>query len=286
MIHTVKYLKYLFLPLFIILSCTAPEKQKLDVMTFNIRYENPGDGMFAWDNRKEMVFWLIEKYDPDILGIQEALESQMTELDTALSDYLWAGVGRDDGKCKGEYVPVFYKKDRFEMVEEGHFWLSENPSEAGSMGWDAACTRMVSWIKIADINSGDELFVFNTHFDHVGVEARINSAKLFSDSVLSIAADYPVIMTGDFNAPPGSDPLNILSELFIDARVLGVEQNYESATTFVGFPADLTRNDIIDHIFISPHFELDEFEIISDNAGGFFPSDHLPVFASLSLKKP
>src|SRR5210317_2229525 len=112
MIHTIKYLKVLFLSLIILLSCTAQEKQKLDVMTFNIRYENPDDGIFAWDSRKEMVFWLIEKYDPDILGIQEALEGQMKELDTALSGYLWTGVGRDDGQCKGEYVPVFYKKDR------------------------------------------------------------------------------------------------------------------------------------------------------------------------------
>jgi endonuclease/exonuclease/phosphatase family metal-dependent hydrolase len=118
------------------------------------------------------------------------------------------------------------------------------------------------------------------------MDARKNSAELFSDSVRSIAAELPVVMMGDFNAPPGSDPLNILSELFIDARVLGVEQNNELSTTFVGFPADLTRNDIIDHIFISSHFGLDKFEIISDNAGGFFPSDHLPVFASLSLKNP
>jgi endonuclease/exonuclease/phosphatase family metal-dependent hydrolase len=266
-------------------SCDVSEKQKLKVMTYNIRYENPGDGMFAWDSRKEMVFWLIEKYDPDIIGIQEALESQMTELDTALSSFNWTGVGREDGMCKGEYVPVFFKKDKFQLEEEGRFWLSEKPAEAGSMGWDAACTRMVTWINLKDIKDGSEYFVFNTHFDHVGVEARIKSAQMLSDSVLSIAGTKPVIILGDFNALPGSDPLNILSEVFIDARVLGVDQNYESATTFVGFPADLTRNDIIDHIFISSHFNVEEFEIISDNAGGFFPSDHLPVFASLSLNK-
>jgi endonuclease/exonuclease/phosphatase family metal-dependent hydrolase len=281
-----KYHKLLFLPILILLCCSAPEKQYLDVMTFNIRYDNPDDGIFAWDSRKEMVFWLIEKYDPDILGIQEALESQMKELDTALSGYLWAGVGRDDGMCKGEYVPVFYKKDRFELSEEGRFWLSEKPHEAGSMGWDAVCTRMVTWIRIEDLNSGTEYFVFNTHFDHIGVDARVRSAKLLSDSVISIAGNNPVIILGDFNAPPNSDPLNILTELFIDARVLRVEHNYDSATTFVGFPADLTRTDIIDHIFISSHFGLEEFEIISDNAGGFFPSDHLPVRAALSIELP
>ena len=255
-------------------------------MTFNKRYDNPDHGIFAWDSRKEMVFWLIEKYDPDVLGIQEALEGQMTELDTALSGYLWAGVGRDDGICKGEYVPVFYKKDRFELAKEGRFWLSDKPSEAGSMGWDAVCTRMVTWIRIEDVNNGTGYFVFNTHFDHVGVAARVKSAKMLSDSIISIAGNNPVIILGDFNALPDSDPLNILSELFIDARVLGVEQHDEPATTFVGFPADLTKNDIIDHIFISSHFGLEEFEIISDNAGGFFPSDHLPVRAALSFEIP
>jgi len=254
-------------------------------MTFNIRYENPNDGLFAWDSRKEMVFWLIEKYDPDILGIQEALSDQMNELDEALSAYQWSGAGRDDGICKGEYVPVFFKKDRFTMSEEGQFWLSETPAEAGSMGWDAACTRMVSWIRLEEINSGNEYYVFNTHFDHMGEEARMNSALLLSDSVRVIAGQNPAIITGDLNCGPESDPLNILSELFTDSRLLAIQENSGSATTFVGFPADLSRNELIDHIFISPHFIVDEYEIISDNAGGFFPSDHLPVRVSLSLRE-
>jgi endonuclease/exonuclease/phosphatase family metal-dependent hydrolase len=283
MTHIIKYLKILILPCAVLLACGEPDKQNLDVMTFNIRYENPDDGMFAWDSRKEMVFWLIEKYDPDILGVQEALESQMLELDKALSTYDWTGVGREDGDCRGEYIPVFYRKDRFQIAEEGYFWLSERPEKAGSLGWDAACTRMVNWIGLVDTDKS-KYFVFNTHFDHVGEEARIKSAKMLSDSVKSIAGNSPVIILGDFNAPPGSDPLNILTEFFIDARVLGVEKAYESATTFVGFPADLTRSDIIDHIFITRHFNVEKFEIISDNAGGFFPSDHLPVFASLSRK--
>ena len=269
-----------------ILSCSAPERENLEVMTFNIRYENPGDGMFAWDSRKEMVFWLLEKYDPDILGIQEALKGQMDELDEALSAYGWSGAGRDDGVCKGEYVPVFFKKDRFILAGEGQFWLSEKPGQPGSKGWDAACTRMVSWIKLQEIPTGYEYFVFNTHFDHVGEEARMKSAKLLADSISNIARLEPVIIMGDLNCGPGSDPINILSELFTDSRLAAIEKNSASGTTFVGFPADLTKGDIIDHIFISTHFGVDAYEIISDNAGGFFPSDHLPVRVSLSLKMP
>lgn len=279
-------LRILIIPLLIIMSCSAPEREGIEVMTFNIRYNNPDDGSFSWDSRKEMVFWLIEKYNPDILGVQEALQGQMDELDLALSGYRWSGAGRDDGNCKGEYVPVFYKKERFMLAEEGRFWLSEDPGVPGSKGWDAACTRMVTWIKLQEISTGYDYFVFNTHFDHVGEEARLESARLLSDSIRRIASLAPVIITGDLNCGPDSDPLNILSELFSDSRLLAIKKDSVSATTFVGFPADLTRSDIIDHIFISPHFGVDEYEIISDNAGGFFPSDHLPVRASLSLKMP
>jgi len=286
MIPIIKHKAVFLASLLFILSCSAPERENLEVMTFNIRYENPADGMFAWDSRKEMVFWLLEKYDPDILGIQEALKGQMDELDEALSAYGWSGAGRDDGVCKGEYVPVFFKKDRFILAGEGHFWLSEKPGEPGSKGWDAACTRMVSWIKLREITTSDEYFVFNTHFDHVGEEARMKSAKLLADSISNITRREPVIIMGDLNCGPGSGPLNILSELFTDSRLAAIEKNSASGTTFVGFPADLTKGDIIDHIFISSHFEVDAYEIISDNASGFFPSDHLPVRVSLSLMKP
>ena len=253
-------------------------------MTFNIRYDNPDDGLFSWDNRKDMVFWVIKKYNPDILGIQEALKGQMDELDKELNDYKWSGVGRDDGNDKGEFVPIFYKKERFILEDEGRFWLSETPDIPGSMGWDAACTRMVSWIKLKEISSGLEYFVFNTHFDHVSEKARLKSAVLLSDSIHQIAGNNPVIITGDLNCGPASDPIIYLSRLFTDTRGQAKEKNLGSATTFVGFPADMTRNQIIDHIFISPHFGVDDYEIIQDNSNGFYPSDHLAVWASLSLK--
>jgi len=286
MILTTKHRILAFIFLLAVVSCSAPTPENIEVMTFNIRYENPDDGLFEWDGRKEMVYWLIEKYRPDILGVQEALESQMYELDTALSDYRWSGVGRDDGECLGEYVPVFYNKERFVLAGEGQFWLSEDPALPGSKGWDAVCTRMVSWIKLQEISSGCEYYVFNTHFDHIGEEARLKSARLLSDSVKHIANQKPAIIMGDFNCGPASDPLNVLSELFSDSRLLAKKVDSLSTTTYVGFPADLTHGNIIDHIFISPHFGVVEYEIIGDNAGGFFPSDHLPVRARLSLKMP
>ena len=288
MIHTIKISRIILLlaAFLFVISCSKPERENIEVMTFNIRYDNPDDGMFAWESRKEMVFWLIEKYNPDILGIQEALKEQMDELDGALNGYRWSGAGRDDGECKGEYVPLFYNKDRFMLSDEGHFWLSENPGEPGSKGWDAACSRMVSWIKLEEIGSGYEYFIFNTHFDHEGEEARLKSARLLSDSIQYIAMHDPVIITGDLNCGSDSDPLDLLSKHFTNCRLQLIDKDSVSGTTFVGFPADLSRNEIIDHIFISSHFAVDEYEVIPDNANGFFPSDHLPVRVSLSLKTP
>lgn len=286
MIRLIDFRNLFVLALLAITSCSASQREHIEVMTFNIRYANPDDGMFSWDSRREMVYWLIEKYDPDILGIQEALKGQMDGLDSALNAYRWSGAGRDDGDTKGEYVPVFFKKDRFMLAGEGHFWLSDDPGIPGSTGWDAACTRMVSWIRLQEINTGFEYYVFNTHFDHVGEEARMNSARLMADSIRQIAGLKPVIITGDFNCGPGSAPLEVLSDLFMDARKEAVRADSVSGTTYVGFPGDLMQGEIIDHILLSKHFRVDEYEIITDNAGGFFPSDHLPVRVSLSLKMP
>jgi len=265
MIHTIKISRIILLlaALLFVISCSQPERENIEVMTFNIRYENHYDGMFSWDSRKEMVFWLIEKYNPDILGIQEALKGQIDEL-----------------------VPVFYNRDRFMLADEGQFWLSENPGEPGSKGWDAACSRMVSWIKLKETSSGNEYFVFNTHFDHVGKEARLNSARLLVDSIRSIARRKPVILTGDFNCQAGSSPHKMLSQLLIDSKTDAENIDISVPTTYLGFPANLDEKNIIDHILLSKHFIVTEYEIVSDNSGGYFPSDHLPVRARLELMIP
>ena len=209
----------------------------------------------------------------------------MDNLEASLSQYAWFGAGRDDGETRGEYVPVFYRKDRFVIGGQGNFWLSDDPGTPGSIGWDAACSRMVSWLKLEEINGGRAYYVFNTHFDHVGEESRKKSAAILLDSIRHIAAGAPVIITGDFNCEPGSAPLLALEELFEDTREEAALKDEGSGTTFVGFPGDLMKGKIIDHIFVSRHFDVAEHEIISDNTNGFFPSDHLPVRVKLILKK-
>ena len=275
----------LFIFLFFFSGCSV-ERQRIDVMSFNIRYNNPNDGIFSWDHRKDMVSWTIQTYKPDVLGVQEALKGQLADLASSLPAYNWVGQGRDDGNDKGEYVPVFYRKDRFSLLEEGHFWLSETPDEPGSMGWDAACTRMVSWVKLKEINSGYSFYFFNTHFDHMGEEARQQSAQLLSDSIRLIASLKPVIITGDFNCAEGSDAFKIMTRLFDDSRDIADRTIEPLPTTYLGFPANLEETNIIDHIFLSPHFIVREYEIAAENSGGYFPSDHLPVWARLELRMP
>jgi endonuclease/exonuclease/phosphatase family metal-dependent hydrolase len=175
------------------------QQSGISVMTYNIWYANPDAGENIWENRREGVVQAILDQKTDIAGLQEVLYDQLTYLEEKLPDYAWMGAARDDGKQKGEFAPVFFKKQRFELLGSGNFWLSETPDSAGTLGWDAACVRIVTWAKFRERNSSSEFVVFNTHFDHEGDTARLNSAMLLKEKIAAIAGDQPVIVTGDFN---------------------------------------------------------------------------------------
>ena len=179
--------------------------EPVNVMTFNVRYDNPDDSLNNWKYRKDRVANAIRFYDADIVGTQEVLHNQMEDLRQRLPGYESIGVGREDGKEAGEYSALWYRADRFTAKESGWFWLSETPEVAGSKGWDGACERIATWAKLQDKLTGKELFVMNTHLDHVGVAARREGVKLVLDKIQELGGDLPVILTGDFNAEPESD---------------------------------------------------------------------------------
>src|SRR5512138_3465563 len=167
--------------LLIVLALATPmftSAQSLTVMSYNIRYDNPGDGRNAWPNRKDRLIQLIRDESPDLIGLQEALHHQLTDILNGVEGYAMVGVGRDDGKQKGEYSAILYRTSAFELRDENTFWLSETPEVPGSKSWDAAITRVVTWARFRDIKSKKVFFAFNTHFDHMGKEARRESAKL------------------------------------------------------------------------------------------------------------
>lgn len=266
------------------------------VMSFNIRYDNPGDGTNAWPLRRDAVAELIKTERPDIAGLQEALLSQIDDLQTRLPSYDWHGVGRDDGKQRGEFVPIFYRRDRFEPLDTGTFWLSETPNLPGSKSWDAAITRLVTWMKLKDKLTGRTLYAFNTHFDHLGWQARIASAHLLLSEMRRIAGDAPVVLTGDFNTVPSSTPYRIITTGISDNAESGGEQSESHLddarrisaaapigpnSTWNGFQEVLAGRQI-DFIFVRG-IRVITHAIVDERPNGRFLSDHLPVWADLKL---
>ena len=258
------------------------------VMTYNIRMNTADDGKNQWHHRKDRVINLIHRYAPDLLGVQEALPEQMTDLQAGLSDYGSYGVGRNDGRHSGEFSAVFYRHDRFEAIDKGTFWLSETPDTPGSKAWDAALPRICSWVKLKDRSTNKEICYFNTHFDHKGHEARRESARLILTRVQQIAgSSTPAILTGDFNTGPESDAYGtiITNTAFQDAKLSSESSHSGPHGTWSTFHVGSGIGDRIDYIFVtSLHFKTLTHAHLTDSENNFYPSDHLPVLAELTYK--
>jgi endonuclease/exonuclease/phosphatase family metal-dependent hydrolase len=257
-------------------------------MTFNVRYDNPADSANNWKYRKDFATGMIRKNDVDVLGTQEVLYSQLNDIRVLLPEYSYAGVGRKDGGTQGEFSAVFYKKERFELLNSGTFWLSENPAAVGVKGWDAAIERIVTWVLLKDKASGKEFAFINTHFDHIGQVARRESAKLLLSKVDEIAGDRPVIVTGDFNATPDSEVVQIITDTnrsnhLADSRVLA-PSILGPSWTFHGFgKVPMENRSIIDYIFVKNKVTVSQLSVLSEMSGNIYLSDHNPVFIKASL---
>ncbi|HEY0356130.1 MAG TPA: endonuclease/exonuclease/phosphatase family protein, partial [Flavisolibacter sp.] len=197
---------------FLVFSFWQLSAQELNVMSFNIRLNIASDSLNAWPYRKDKVASQILFHQTHLLGVQEALHNQMMDLQAQLKAYRYVGVGRADGKEQGEYSAIFFDTTRLELLETETFWLAEQTQVPGMKGWDAAIERIVTWAKFRDRKSRKVFYHFNTHFDHMGKEARKQSAKLILAKVKEIAGNHPVIVTGDFNAQPNDEPIKILTD--------------------------------------------------------------------------
>jgi len=260
-------------------------QNSLKIMTFNIRYENSGDGIHSWNNRKNLVIKTIAAQAPDVLCIQEGIINQVNILENAFPGYGRVGVGRDDGKTAGEFSAVFFLKDRFKQIESSTFWLSQTPDVLGSRGWDAACNRVVTWIKLKDNKTGKSCYVFNTHFDHIGQVACRESAKLLLQRVVAIAGNFPFVITGDFNGNEQSEPYQLLmastKPKLSNTRYVSKNGSKGPDCSIFGFDGKFKQGAVIDHIFINFKSESLRHQIIDDNESGFYPSDHQPVMAEI-----
>ena len=255
----------------------------VDVMSFNVRYDNPGDGVHAWAHRKEHVAAIMLR--ADVVGVQEALMGQVLALDSLLTDYSWFGVGRDDGKTLGEFTPVFYRSSAFILLDHGTFWLSETPSVAGSVGWDAALPRIATWGRLTHTASGTTFWIINVHFDHRGRAAREESAGLLFERAGEMAGNEPVIVTGDFNAAPGGVVYNTLTQgRLADTRRVTRAPPKGPRGTFSGFTVDQRGMDApIDYVFADRMLAVLSFEVIESVLDGLYASDHRPVLVRVAF---
>lgn len=264
----------------------APDSDHISIkaMTFNVRVDVSADRENAWPKRRAMVAQLIAHEAPDIAGLQEVLLHQKRYLEETLPNYSLIGAGRDDGKQSGEFAPLAYRSGKFELIESGTFWLSPTP-DSPSKGWDAAMPRVATWAVLRERRSGVLLRVLNTHFDHVGEEAKANSATLIGQWVTNGDAEgSPTIVMGDFNSIPGSEPYRRLTDSALsDSRAISRTPPYGPRGTFTGFRIERDAPGSIDHIFVTHEFKVESHAVITQHWGGKLPSDHYPVMAMLRL---
>ncbi len=272
----------------LLMSCGS-KPLELNVMSYNIRYDNPEDSLNNWQYRKDVAAKIIKTKDIDIVGTQEVLHNQLVDLQERLPEYTAIGVGRQDGIEKGEYSALFYKKDRFSEVSSGYFWLSETPEVVGSIGWDGACERIATWAILKDKQTGKEVFAINTHLDHVGKIARQEGVTLLLTKAAELSKGLPIIMTGDFNATPDSDVIKhvtntSLKEHLTNAKTIAKEFTGTEWTFHDFGKIPVENRDYIDYIFVSNTIEADKFEVLPEKLDEVFLSDHVPVVAKIKIK--
>lgn len=280
-------MKRITLLLFAIQICTTISAQSVTAISFNLRYDNAGDNENRWELRKEAVVECINDYKPDLLGTQEGLTHQIEYLEESLPQYKRVGVAREDGLQEGEYSAIFYNSDRFTLIKSENIWLSETPDKP-SFGWDAACKRITTIAILRDKKCGKVIHFINTHFDHAGQEARRQSPRLILDRVAQ-AEGQGVIFTGDLNAYPDSEPIEILTQSgklkdsHAEAKApKGPNYSYH------GFKDDIEQTDsdtTIDYIMYNNLFKVKKYITIDKRYQGKMVSDHYPVFAELKYIK-
>jgi endonuclease/exonuclease/phosphatase family metal-dependent hydrolase len=274
----------LFLSACMICFFSIVQAQQLTIETFNLRFDNPKDTGNLWVNRSPVVAALIRFHKFDILGTQEGLFNQLEDINRQLPEYEHYGLGRDDGKEKGEHSAIFFKKDRFNLLKKGDFWLSETPDKP-SKGWDAKLNSICSWVQLLDKISGKKFYFFNVHYDHQGKIAREESSKLILQRIKAIAGNAHAILTGDLNGDMSSSwYAGLANSRFLKDTFKEAAHPYINNPSTNGFGRSITGNTVIDHLFATNDFLVTRWGILTDTYHGKYPSDHFPVLADIEFK--
>jgi len=263
----------LFLPLSV---WSQPELHK--AISYNIRYDGHSDLAPDWSQRKDPIVAQLQKERPTIIGFQEVLANQLSDLQNALTSYQHAGVGRDDGKEAGEFAPIFYDTTRYKLLQSGTFWLSPTPV-LPSKGWDAALNRICTYVLLESKYEHKKLWVLNTHFDHIGMDARLHSAELLIEKFAEFTQEVnaPLLLLGDFNAEPDSYVYQLLQATFNDLSCSKRHRELCSEATFNAFTLSETDDKIIDYLFGSPELVSIRYQVVQTRFDRSYPSDHFPI---------
>ena len=275
-------MKRLLLLMILFFSMKA-SSQSIKIATYNLRYANTTDIGNLWTERKYAVVALIQYHQFELFGVQEAVKLQLEDLKTAMPAFDYYGVGRDDGQSAGEHSSIFYKRERFDLMDKGDFWLSQTPEKPG-FGWDSKFNRICSWVKLKDKKSKKIFFVFNAHYDHQGMVARVESSKLVLEKINSIAGDQPVVFMGDLNG--GRETawyLSLVNSGIISDSYSLTAAPYQLSGSFNGFNTTAVGKDVIDHVFISKQFKSMRWAVLTDTYFGKYPSDHFPIAVEIGL---
>ncbi|HJV61867.1 MAG TPA: endonuclease/exonuclease/phosphatase family protein [Albitalea sp.] len=254
----------------------------IEVATYNLRLNLAQDGPNAWPHRRDAVKALIRYHGWDLFGTQEGLIDQIRDLES-MSEYARVGVGRDDGAERGEHSAIFFRRDRFELLGHGDFWLSPTP-EVPSLGWDATCCkRLATWARLRERRSGKHLLVLSAHFDHEGRTAQLESARLVLRKLKELSRGELVICLGDFNSTPETPQMRAMSAELRDARLASESAPYGPQGTFNDFVFDAPMDRRIDYVFVGPGIRVLRYAVLTDSVRGRYPSDHHPVLTRLAL---
>jgi endonuclease/exonuclease/phosphatase family metal-dependent hydrolase len=270
-----------------LIARTVAAEADLTVMTYNLRYasDTPPN---AWPQRRPVMKACLESVQPDVFGTQEGLYRQLKDLAADLPGYDWIGTGRDGGS-RGEFMAVFYRRDRLEPLEFDHFWLSDTPHVIGSSTWGNTNRRMVTWVRFRDRQTGTEFYFWNTHLDHALQPAREKGAALIRERVAALKTSLPVFLVGDFNANAGANPAyDRLTQDggFQDTWLLAGERGNAEFNSFNGFETPRKQGQRIDWILLRGEATVARSEIVTFAQDGQVPSDHYPVVARVRLHPP
>jgi endonuclease/exonuclease/phosphatase family metal-dependent hydrolase len=271
----------LFIFLFIPVLLYAEE---LNVMSFNVRFYTPNDGINHWPYRKDRVIQVLKNYEPDIMGLQEPVIWQIEDILEKMPDYSWLGYGPEDGNTRGEYEPVLYNAKKLQLLSAGQFWLSENHEDV-SIGWDAANKKVCVWGKFITLKEGNVFYFFNVHYDHKGVTARKESSKLVLQKINELVGDQqiPVILAGDFNSNPNTEPIKTIKTSMKDSYEVTLSPPDGSYGTFNDFNENHPLTSRIDYVFVNNLVTVNSYRTINDRVDNLFPSDHFPLWVNVSL---